>query len=339
MMSVVRFRSEIINDSASLQRVLGQWWQLWRQCRLATPFQSPAWLWSWWQTFAPGELYVVAVRSGGQLVGLAPCYLETARQQRRVLPLGIPISDYLDVLMAPELAEAVAAPLVASLAAGREWDVCEFTELKPQAQAIGLPCPRGYCDAGGPAESCPVLRLPQSSQGLGQLVPAGMRRDVRQAVNRMARRGAVRVVRARPKDAETVLAQLVRLHQARWHGRGGGVLGDARVIRFHQYAIADLFEQNLLRCYWLEVAGTVAAIYYGFMHANVAYAYLGGFDPVFAYESPGTILLDHAIREAVREGAGEFHFLRGREAYKFKWGATDRWNRWRTLKRADAQNR
>lgn len=56
-----------------------------------------------------------------------------------------------------------------------------------------------------------------------------------------------------------------------------------------------------------------------------AYGYLSGFDPAYAFESPGTILLDHAIREAAREGCSEFNFLRGQEPYKYAWRAKDRW--------------
>ena len=40
--------------------------------------------------------------------------------------------------------------------------------------------------------------------------------------------------------------------------------------------------------------------------------------------SPGALLLEHAIGEAVRTAAGEFDFLRGAEAYKYRWGARDR---------------
>jgi CelD/BcsL family acetyltransferase involved in cellulose biosynthesis len=36
--------------------------------------------------------------------------------------------------------------------------------------------------------------------------------------------------------------------------------------------------------------------------------------------SAGTQIVAHAIEEAAREGATEFHFLRGGEAYKYAWG-------------------
>ena len=84
--------------------------------------------------------------------------------------------------------------------------------------------------------------------------------------------------------------------------------------------------------------GALAGVYYGMQHAGRAYAYLGGFDPAFEEASPGAILIGHAIAEAIGEGAGEFHFLRGREAYKYSWGAADRWNQRRLwTRRAHAQ--
>jgi CelD/BcsL family acetyltransferase involved in cellulose biosynthesis len=76
----------------------------------------------------------------------------------------------------------------------------------------------------------------------------------------------------------------------------------------------------------------VAAVYYGFVANGRAYYYLSGFDPSFERLSPGTLIVHHAIQEAVREGAGEMDFLRGREAYKYGWGARDRAKRRLRLK-------
>jgi CelD/BcsL family acetyltransferase involved in cellulose biosynthesis len=89
----------------------------------------------------------------------------------------------------------------------------------------------------------------------------------------------------------------------------------------------------LARCYTIEIGGVVAGAYYGFSDRGRAYAYLGGFDPAFSEESPGSILMGHAIAEAMREGAAEFHFLRGQERYKYDWGGVDRWNKRRSLRR------
>ena len=51
------------------------------------------------------------------------------------------------------------------------------------------------------------------------------------------------------------------------------------------------------------------------------HGYNGGFDPAHARLSPSAILVGLAMRQAAREGAREFDFLRGHEGYKRVWGA------------------
>jgi CelD/BcsL family acetyltransferase involved in cellulose biosynthesis len=111
------------------------------------------------------------------------------------------------------------------------------------------------------------------------------------------------------------------------------VLADASVRGFHGAAGPKLVQAGVARIHRMTIDGTVVGIYYGMAHAGRSYAYLGGFDPAFERESPGTILIGHAILEASREGGTEFHFLRGGEAYKYQWGAVERWNRRRVITR------
>ena len=65
------------------------------------------------------------------------------------------------------------------------------------------------------------------------------------------------------------------------------------------------------------------------------YLYISGFDPEYAPLSPGTLMFGHSIAHAMGEGAREFDFLRGRERYKYFWGARDRPCYGRMLERAD----
>ena len=110
-----------------------------------------------------------------------------------------------------------------------------------------------------------------------------------------------------------------------------------RVAAFHRDALPRLDRAGLLRLYLLRFDGAAAAGFYGFSHRGRGFSYLTGFDPAFAFESPGALLLAHAVEAAITDGAGEFHFLRGREAYKYEWGAVDRWNRRRSFRRAAAE--
>jgi CelD/BcsL family acetyltransferase involved in cellulose biosynthesis len=154
------------------------------------------------------------------------------------------------------------------------------------------------------------------------------RRKLRTARNRAGRHGSLRIVAANVDSILDSFEALVALHRRRWRLRGeSGVLADGLVRQFHRKALPVLTNAGLVRFYLLQVGGDTAAAYYGFHHRDQAYGYLTGFDPAFAFESPGVILLAHAITQAAHEGARKFHFLRGREPYKYEWGARDYWNK------------
>lgn len=162
------------------------------------------------------------------------------------------------------------------------------------------------------------------------MIPARQVRNLRHTRNRALRAGAVEVEAATPGTAADLLEALFRLHAARWSERGEpGVLADPAVRAFHRHAVPALARAGLLRMYGLHIAGRLAAVHYGLGDARRAYHYLGGFDPELAPLGPGVLATGHAIGEALGQGAREFHFLRGRERYKYLWGAEDRpgWSR------------
>lgn len=325
-----------IRSAEALAALEPEWWDLWWRCSVATPFQSPSWLLSWWNAFAGGQLSAVAVRANGRLVGLAPFYVDFGPLGQRLLPLGMSVSDYLDILADDDYADTVPGVLVRSIAElSMPWDSWELTELGVTAIGLGVRPPEGCTEESDAVSVCPVLALPRRLADLHTVIPPRKRRDLRAARHRAERRGTVDIVASTTANADVALARLIDLHRARWQSRGGnGVLADPRVQRFHADAVPGLMRAGIARFYTLEIAGRVAGVYYGFTHLGRAYGYLTGFDPAFEYDSPGTILIGHAIEEAVHEEAREFHFLRGSEKYKYQWGARDRWNRRRVFRRA-----
>jgi CelD/BcsL family acetyltransferase involved in cellulose biosynthesis len=95
------------------------------------------------------------------------------------------------------------------------------------------------------------------------------------------------------------------------------------VQAFHRVASAGLLAHGILRLYALRLNGQIVASYHGFRRGERAYYYLGGFDPEWKRFGVGNLIIDHAMGEAATEGAKVFNFLRGRESYKYRWGAKD----------------
>jgi CelD/BcsL family acetyltransferase involved in cellulose biosynthesis len=324
--------AEIIGDAQALEALAPHWWELWQHSPSATPFQSPAWLIAWWRHFAPGELATVAVWRGSRLAGLAPFYIEHGEHGDRLLPVGISLSDYLDVLVEPLGHDAVEDAMMEA-ARSLSWRMWELDEAAPDSRALGLRCPEWLALRSTEQSVCPVIELTGATD-LADCVPPKRRRQLRRSLAFAARRGPVVIIPANARPG-CFLDQLFRLHAACWGARDQpGVLAAPKVRDFLEDALPAIAARHLARCYLVEIGGVVAGAYLGFSDRGRAYAYLGGFDPAYADESPGSILIGHAIGEAIREAATEFHFLRGGESYKYRWGAVGRWNRKQTFARS-----
>lgn len=286
---------------------LDEWWDLWERDASATPFQSPAWLVPWRRHFREGDDVVLTLRRGGRLVGLLPLF----RIHGRLLPWGAGTTDWLDGLFDPGVSSAEVSCALAAL--GPEGPV-DLPQLRDGSPLLAAPPPPGWTDEVGEGEPCPTLALPAT-------LPAKIAGNLRYYGRRSERAGIEGPVRAGPE----VLDDLLRLHSARWSAREeAGVLGDPDVQAWHREALPLLHRAGMLRLYASRLGGrTVAALYATAAKGQVHY-YIGGFDPDLETLGPGTVLIGHAIAEATREGARTFDFLRGREGYKYRWGATDR---------------
>lgn len=317
----VTLRTRLVETAGDLAALEPAWWTLWRRQPHATPFQSPAWLIPWWASFGPGELASVAVFRSECLAAFAPLYRDA--QSGHLLPLGVSVSDFHDVLLDPAEPAAVAslARMIAQVAPGRQ---AFWPDVPLDANLEILATQGGLFAVWSDGETCPDIPLEPGQEP----VPAPRRRKLRMAWHRARRRGDVALRSAAEIGTDEWLAALFRLHGARWRGRGElGVLHDEQVRTFHGRAVPSLQSAGLLDGTALFIDDRVAGVYYGLRWGPAAYAYLGGFDPAFERESPGTILLGDAIARASAAGCRRFSLLRGREAYKYEWGAVDRLNR------------
>ena len=73
--------------------------------------------------------------------------------------------------------------------------------------------------------------------------------------------------------------------------------------------------------------GRITGVLYGFSWKDTFAAYQWGWDPVWARFSMGSVLTYQAVRFAACAGARTLDFLRGTEAYKYRFGAVDRHDR------------
>ena len=203
------------------------------------------------------------------------------------------------------------------------WDVCDFQELPPSS-TLRASLPSSFRSDVAVQGVCPALALGSDFE---TSIPPSMLRRLRYYRRRLERTAAIRIEVARGANFETIFADLLRLHQARWKARGqSGALADGPVTQFHHEAASALMREGALRLYSLSIDGRTAASFYGFQLQGCTFYYLGGFAPEFESRDVGTVLVGYAIEQAVREGSNEFSFLRGNETYRYSGGARDHLN-------------
>jgi CelD/BcsL family acetyltransferase involved in cellulose biosynthesis len=259
--------------------------------------------------------------------------------ERVLSMLGAGHSDYHDILIEPGVAQAARSALGAWLGAhASAWDRIEVSELRPGCPLLALETPGNAAVSVEEQDACPVLML-CAGRGLEAQVPSRMAGNLRTARRRAEEMGAVSFESARPDNLDELMEALLGLHGSRWRERGDtGVLAAEAVQRFHKDVARGLLGRAMLVLEALRIDRKIVSVMYGFRDHQALRYYLGGFDPAFARASVGSLVLAHAIEGALGRGLKEFDFLRGREPYKYAWGARDRpILRWRLARSALAK--
>jgi len=236
--------------------------------------------------------------------------------------LGTGISDYLDVIGDASLVIDEMSKLNCQL-----WDL---QQLQPSSSMLTVPLPDGFSENVEDQEACPVL--PLAGKTFENLGSTHFQKKLRYYRRALERSGEVRIETPTAETLDDLLTALFDLHAARWKRRDlPGVLADDASQAFHRDAARRMLDAGMLRMYATRINDRVVAVFYGFALNGIVYYYLSGYDPDLEKLSIGTILVAHAVEQAVRDGATAFDFLRGAEEYKYAWGATDRMNRRRQL--------
>jgi CelD/BcsL family acetyltransferase involved in cellulose biosynthesis len=301
-----------------------EWNALWTRC-CGSPFQHPDWVTAWLEIFSPPELIVVEVRRDHELVGLAPLCCFEREGEMRLVCAGAYTSDYLDWLIDPRFRNEVLAGIFEEFRrygqTGREIDM---TDLSPRSALWTGKFPEWVHSQRESCNTCPVISIPATHDDGMNIIPARQRRNLRTAEHRTREVGSAEMVHASDDSLPELMDALFRLHQRRWTRDGQpGVLSDQDACHFHTRVSRSFLNREMLRLFGMRLNGTIIAVVYGFAAHETLYCYLQGFDPAFVRLSPGAQVLGYMLKHAVDSGNRAVDLLRGKEAYKYEWGAQD----------------
>jgi CelD/BcsL family acetyltransferase involved in cellulose biosynthesis len=262
----------------------------------------------------------VLVREEGALAAFAPVF--SWRDTLYLAATGP--SDRGGVLLAPGREDLAPVLLEAICALGREAGCAtvDLKQLRPDSPLLAAPAPNGWTSRIEDGDVCPVAPL-HGPQGLGAM-PGKWRRKLGYTRRRAEALGGYEIETPTPHTLSVLRQALERLHAERWGERGeSGVLGGELQSALLREAAPELLRDGLLRLYALRHRGRIAGVVLAMRAHGALYFYACGFDPAASELGAGTLLIGHAIEAEAAAGAVAADFLRGREAYKYHWGAVD----------------
>ncbi len=315
----------------------------WQCMTRGIPFRSPGWLSAWWRQYASQRaLYFLRVTdTQGQVVGLAPWFLETSMRHGRVIrPLGCGevCSDYLGILATREHEQQVARAIAEWLTEAAQdrktsedrWDLLDLNSADADDQTLNQLVTQlenyGNRVHRRSAMNCWRISLPTDWDEYLMTLSKSRRKRIRRIQRDWLESGraVVRPVTSE-EDLERGMRILVELHQRRRQSMGEpGCFASAQFDQFLHDAARRLFGEDGLGLAWLEMDGQPVAVEFYLVSGRTTYAYQAGLDPDRLADKPGHVMQVAMLRQAIEDGQQTFDFLRGDEPYKAYWNAQPR---------------
>ena len=317
--------SEVRRRPEELEDLLGEWRRLAAEVGGTSYFASPDWVLGWWETLGAGTEAEVAAWRGpsGELQAVAALARSGQRFHRR-LPLTV--TAWTNLGSGPGAADHCGWPVRPARAGEvRDWVAAKaagapllLSELDPETGAPWIPAAARRVASS----ACPRLDIP--AEGQPSPFSSSFRKSLRAYGRKLERRDVKFRWVACQEMTDELLETLFRLHERRWKASGRATSFDRSRAGLHRRLIARAGPGRGPAMVLAEQDGRAVGALYGFCWEEVFAYYQTGWEPEWADANLGTVLVAEAIRLAGLAGARVFDFLRGAEAYKYRFGATDR---------------
>jgi len=285
-------------------------------------FLTFEWLFSWWETFGSDhELYILAVRSGDEIVALAPLMLTRKGGRGRVVQfIGTPDSDYCDF---PSTNSGETTPAILDYLMRRraDWTKLDLEQISERSSTVQHVAAYFELNRAAyrfrPAETCHSLVY--EAQGEARESFARRRnKTLKWSINFFKRSGALTLSELKTNEAiEPWLDYLFHYHLMRWSDTiTPSKFADRRHRRLYRTLAARLASSRQISLLLLKHDGLPIAFQFDFVYGNSVFVYTLAHNVFFRRQSPGKILNHLATQHYIRAGYDELDFTRGGETYK-----------------------
>ena len=318
-------------DADDLEILASDWNALLKKSAADTIFLTSEFQRTWWRHLGEGELLIIAVRDGDELIAIAPLFLRTGPQGEQILSfVGCEeVADYLDFIVAQGQEEAVFALLMDYLKDGDAvgWDVLDLCNIRQDSASLtllpGMAETRGWAVSTSKEDVCPVVLLPGTWEEYLQQLNGKARREIRRKLRRASAEYSPEWYIVGPEHAlETEIEDFLDLMAASTPDKAAFLTPQMRGF-FRE--LADVSQDaGWLQLVFLEIEGKKAAAFLNFVYNNRVLVYNSGLDwKRFPRSGAGVVLTAYCCRYAIEQGREVVDFLQGDERYKYQFGGQD----------------
>ena len=316
---------ECIRDFESLEELKDLWNELLFSSDQNYIFLTHEWISSWWKCFSEENSLEILIFKDeeGSLEGIAPFMIKN-----KILRFiaSQEVSDYCDVITHKERRREFYENLLSYFKKNySDVEKIELMNIKSSSPTLSF-LPRlapehGFSSSCTEAEVAPLLELPSSYENYMKGLSKKNRHELQRKLKRIESLEGVKITKVTDtKELQSFLETFIALHKE----------GSPSKERFwKEDGVSDFFQEIAFRFSlqkWIELnllfyEDRIMAALLNFSYSDQILFYNVAFNKDFARYSPGLFLFNHCIKQAISEGKRKADFLRGREKYKYYFGA------------------
>lgn len=286
-------------------------------------FMLPPWLETWWREFrSDEELYLIAIREGEEIFGVAPLFLKGTKAYF----IGSPdVCDYSDFIVSPGREIDFFNSLLDQLKEKGTKEL-HLNSLRPDSSTLihlpGVVRARAWRWTCEPEDTSLELYLPSTWEAYLEMLNQKQRHEARRKLRRIGQTGnpKFRILEHPDAFAEGMRIFLKMFRESR---EDKATFMNPQRESFFCSLVEAMARVHLIRLGILELSGTPIAAILFFDYNNVVYLYNSGYDLGYRSLSAGLISKILCIKDSIERGKARFDFLKGNESYKHRLGGKD----------------
>jgi CelD/BcsL family acetyltransferase involved in cellulose biosynthesis len=284
---------------------------------------SPEWVYTWLSSLGRRhEVFFVIAEMEGQLVGVWPFFeYPLPAFGKALLPAASQAADLFDPVAIPEAREALVSALAANL---QEFNFVWLPLLSRNfAEEVLEPCmltlkfphllrqrtPRFFVE---------LDRFTDFTSYTATVFGPKTRQNLRRKARKLSEAGDVEMrVLDTAKEIAPWLPKIVELEKSSWKWQErAGIFQLAEMRSFYILLMQNLAARSRVRVCILTIDGRLIAHEIGFLGMDSYCMHSTVFDPEFAAQSPGRLLMLFSIQKCIEEGRRIYDFLQNDAEFK-----------------------